>query len=180
MIASKTKLNDVYVIEPERFEDERGFFARIWSTAELAALGVAGQFVEANFSYNHQRGTLRGLHWQATPHGQAKLVGCTRGSIFDVAVDLRPDSATYKQWIGIELSSANRLMLYLPDGFAHGYLTLEDASEVLYLVTSGYVPDSGRGARWNDPAFGIRWPDVGQLIVNERDRNYPDFLDRIH
>jgi dTDP-4-dehydrorhamnose 3,5-epimerase len=175
MIASKTKLNDVYVIEPERFEDERGFFARIWSTAELAALGVAGQFVEANFSYNHQRGTLRGLHWQATPHGQAKLVGCTRGSIFDVAVDLRPDSATYKQWIGIELSSANRLMLYLPDGFAHGYLTLEDDSEVLYLVTSAYVPDSGRGARWNDPAFGIRWPDVGQHIINDRDGNYPDF-----
>ena len=175
MIASQTKLNGVYVIEPERFEDERGFFARAWSTAELAALGVAGQFVEANVSYNHQRGTLRGLHWQATPHGQAKLVSCTRGSIFDVGVDLRPNSPTYKQWMGIELSAANRLMLYLPDGFAHGYLTLEDDSEVLYLVTSGYVPDSGGGARWNDPAFGIRWPDVGQLIVNERDRNYPDF-----
>ena len=175
MIASETKLNGVYLIEPERFEDERGFFARAWSTAELSALGVAGQFIEANVSYNHQRGTLRGLHWQAPPHGQAKLVGCTRGSIFDVGVDLRPDSPTYKQWLGIELSSANRLMLYLPDGFAHGYLTLEDDTEVLYLVTSGYAPASGLGTRWNDPAFGIRWPDVGQLIVNERDRSYPDF-----
>ena len=175
MIATQTKLNGVYVIEPERFEDERGFFARTWSTAELAALGVASHFVEANFSYNHQRGTLRGLHWQAAPYGQAKLVGCTRGSIFDVGVDLRPDSETYKQWTGITLSSANRLMLYLPDGFAHGYLTLEDDSEVQYLVTSGYVPESGRGARWNDPAFGIRWPDIGQLVVNERDRSYPDF-----
>jgi len=175
MIATQTKLNGVYVIEPERFEDERGFFARTWSTAELAALGVASQFVEANFSYNHQRGTLRGLHWQAAPYGQAKLVGCTRGSIFDVGVDLRPDSETYKQWTGITLSSTNRLMLYLPDGFAHGYLTLEDDSEVQYLVTSGYVPESGRGARWNDPAFGIRWPEVGDFIINQRDRNYTDF-----
>jgi dTDP-4-dehydrorhamnose 3,5-epimerase len=175
MIATETKLSGVYVIEPERFEDERGFLARAWSTAELSALGVAGQFIEANVSYNHNGGTLRGLHWQAAPHGQAKLVACTRGSIFDVGVDLRPDSATYRQWMGIELSSANRLMLYLPDGFAHGYLTLEDDSEVLYLVTSGYALASGRGARWNDPAFGIEWPDVGQLIINERDRNYPDF-----
>ncbi len=175
MIATKTKLNGVYVIEPDRFEDERGFFARAWSTAELEALGVSGQFIEANTSYNHKRGTLRGLHWQAAPHGQDKLVRCTQGSIFDVAVDLRPDSATYRHWTSVELSAANRLMLYVPDGFAHGYLTLEDDSEVLYLVTSGYAPASARGARWNDPAFGIRWPEVGQLIANERDNNYPDF-----
>ena len=175
MIAKQTKLNGAYVIEPERFEDERGFFARAWSARELAALGTAGQFVEANLAYNHKRGTLRGLHWQAAPHGQAKLVRCTRGSIFDVAVDLRPNSETYGQWTSIQLSAANHLMFYVPDGFAHGYLTLEDDSEVLYMVTSDFEPASARGARWNDPAFGIRWPDVSELIINVRDNNYPDF-----
>jgi len=175
MIAKQTKLNGAYVIEPERFEDERGFFARAWSTAELVALGAVGQFVEANFAYNHKRGTLRGLHWQAAPHEQAKLVRCTRGSIFDVAVDLRPASTTYGQWTSVELSAANRLLFYVPDGFAHGYLTLEDDSEVLYLVTSDFAPASGRGARWNDPALGIHWPDVGELNINERDNSYPDF-----
>ena len=175
MIAKQTKLNGAYVIEPERFEDERGFFARAWSAKELSALGVVGQFVEANFAYNHKRGTLRGLHWQAAPNEQAKLVRCTRGSIFDVAVDLRPESETYGQWTSVELSAANRLLFYVPDGFAHGYLTLEDDSEVLYLVTSDFAPASSRGARWNDPALGIRWPDVGELIINERDNNYPDF-----
>ena len=176
MIAKQTKLNGAYVIEPERFEDERGFFARAWSAKELTALGAVGQFVEANFAYNRKRGTLRGLHWQAAPHEQAKLVRCTRGSIFDVAVDLRPDSATYGQWTSVELSAANRLLFYVPDGFAHGYLTLEDDSEVLYLVTSDFAPASSRGARWNDPALAIRWPDVGELIINERDNSYPDFL----
>ena len=175
MIAKQTKLNGAYVIEPEQFEDERGFFARAWSATELAALGAVGEFVEANLAYNHKRGTLRGLHWQAAPHGQAKLVRCTRGSIFDVAVDLRPDSTTYGQWTSVELSAANRVMFYVPDGFAHGYLTLEHESEVLYLVTSDYEPASARGARWNDPAFGIRWPEVNELIVNERDNNYPNF-----
>jgi dTDP-4-dehydrorhamnose 3,5-epimerase len=175
MKATETKLKDAYLIEPDVFDDERGFFARAWSGAELTALGAAGQFIEANFSYNHRRGTLRGLHWQAAPHGQAKLVRCTRGAVFDVGVDLRRDSPTYGQWTSVELSAANRLMLYLPDGFAHGYLTLEDESEVHYLVTSDYVPESGRGARWNDPAFGIEWPEMGALIMNERDKNYPDF-----
>jgi dTDP-4-dehydrorhamnose 3,5-epimerase len=175
MIASQTKLNGLFMIQPERFEDERGFFARAWSTAELTELGVVGQFVEANFSYNHKRGTLRGLHWQAAPHGQAKLVRCTRGSVFDVGLDLRPDSETYGQWTSVELSAANRAMLYVPEGFAHGYLTLEDDSEVLYLVTSRYAPESARGIRWNDPAFGIKWPDVVELIINDRDKSYPDF-----
>ncbi|HJT26293.1 MAG TPA: dTDP-4-dehydrorhamnose 3,5-epimerase [Pyrinomonadaceae bacterium] len=175
MIAKQTKLNGAYIIEPERFEDERGFFARAWSAKELTALGAVGNFVEANFAYNHKRGTLRGLHWQAAPHEQAKLVRCTRGSIFDVAVDLRPESETYGQWTSVELSAANRLLFYVPDGFAHGYLTLEDDSEVLYLVTSDFAPASSRGARWNDPALGIRWPDVGELIINERDNSYPDF-----
>lgn len=175
MKTRETKLKGAYLIEPEQFNDERGFFAREWSTAELTAIGVTGQFIEANFSYNHKRGTLRGLHWQAAPHGQAKLVRCTRGAIFDVGVDLRRDSPTYGEWISFELSAVNRLMLYIPEGFAHGYLTLADDSEVLYMVTSDYAPQSGRGARWNDPAFGIEWPEVGALIMNERDRTYPDF-----
>lgn len=175
MIARPTKLNGLVVIEPERFDDERGFFARAWSSAELTALGLVGQFIEANFSYNHEVGTMRGLHWQAAPHWQAKLVRCTRGSVFDVGVDLRPDSKTYGQWVSVELSAENRLMLYVPEGFAHGYLTLEKESEVLYLVTSGYAPGSERGIRWNDPAFGIDWPDVGELIIKDKDKNYPDF-----
>jgi dTDP-4-dehydrorhamnose 3,5-epimerase len=175
MITRDTNLKGAFVIEPERFEDARGFFARAWSVAEFTKIGAVGRFVEANFSYNHKRGTLRGLHWQATPHGQAKLVRCTRGSVFDVGVDLRPDSETYGKWMSVKLSSHNRLMLYVPEGFAHGYLTLEDESEVLYLVTNGYAPESGCGIRWNDPAFGIRWPDVGELIVNDRDKSYPDF-----
>ncbi len=165
----------MYLIEPEQFTDERGIFTRAWSETELKAAGIVDWFIEANLSYNYRRGTLRGLHWQAAPHGQAKLIRCTRGAIFDVGVDIRPDSQTYRQWMGLELSAENRLMLYLPAGFAHGYLTLADDSEVLYLVTNGHVPESGRGARWNDPAFGIRWPQVDDLIINERDKNYPDF-----
>ena len=175
MISSPTKLNDVYVIEPKQINDERGFFAPLWSANEFAALGVSGNFVEANLSYNEKRGTLRGLHWQAEPHSQDKLVSCIRGSVFDVAVDLRRSSETYGQWTSVELSAANHLMLYVPTGFAHGYLTLENHSEVLYLVTGGFVKESGQGMRWNDPAFDIRWPDVGELTMNYRDRSYPDF-----
>ncbi|HJP95010.1 MAG TPA: dTDP-4-dehydrorhamnose 3,5-epimerase [Pyrinomonadaceae bacterium] len=175
MHVKKTKFSDVYLIEPERFNDERGFFARSWSKTELHALGITSPFIESNLSYNHTRGTLRGLHWQAAPHGQAKLIRCTRGTVFDVGVDIRPESPTYGQWLGVELSAENRLMLYLPDGFAHGYLTLAHHSEVSYLVTSDYVPESARGARWNDPVFGIRWPQLDEIILNDRDKNFPDF-----
>ena len=175
MHIKETKLSGAYLIEPEQFADERGWFARAWSEAELNAAGIAERFVEANLSYNHRRGTLRGLHWQADPHGQGKLIRCTRGAIFDVGVDIRRESQTYGQWMNAELTAENRHMLYLPAGFAHGYLTLADDSEVLYLVTSGYVPESGRGARWNDPAFNIRWPQLDKLIINQRDKDYPDF-----
>lgn len=175
MRARETKLEGAFVVEPELFEDARGFFARAWSVAEFAALGAAGAFLEANVSYNRRRGTLRGLHWQESPHGQAKLVRCTRGRIFDVGVDIRPGSPTRGQWVGVELSADNRLALYLPAGFAHGYLALEDGAEVSYLVTGVYAPASERGARWDDPAFGIEWPDGGELIINDRDRRYPDF-----
>lgn len=175
MIITETKLAGVYVIEPPRFEDERGFFAPTFSAREFAARGMSGVFVENNISYSKIRGTVRGMHFQVAPYGQAKLVRCTRGAVFDVAVDLRPDSPTFKQWVGVELSAENRSMLYLPADCGHGYQTLVDNTEVFYMVSAVYVPESGRGFRWDDPAFGIEWPDVGERVVNERDQKYPDF-----
>jgi dTDP-4-dehydrorhamnose 3,5-epimerase len=175
MILRETGIEGAFVAAPERFDDERGFFARAWSEREFAERGVAAHFIEGNVSHNVRRGTLRGMHYQAAPHGQAKLVRCTRGRIYDVGVDLRPDSPTFRRWVGAELSAENRLMLYLPAEFAHGYLTLEDDTEVYYLVDNVFAPDSARGARWDDPAFRIEWPDAGSLIINERDRTYPDF-----
>jgi dTDP-4-dehydrorhamnose 3,5-epimerase len=175
MILKETDIEGAFVVAPERFDDERGFFARAWSEREFAERGVAARFIEGNLSHNARRGTLRGLHYQAAPHGQAKLVRCTRGRVFDVGVDLRPRSPTFRRWVGVELSAENRLMLYLPAEFAHGYLTLEDDAEVSYLVDNDFAPESARGARWDDPAFRIEWPDAGPLIINERDRTYPDF-----
>ena len=175
MIFTETKISGVFLIEPERFEDERGFFAPSFSQREFAARGLAGQFVENNISFNKRRGTLRGLHYQAAPYGQAKLVRCTSGAVFDVAVDLRRESPTFRRWVGVELTARNRLMVYLPGELAHGFQTLEDDTEVFYQVSEFYRPDSYRGLRWNDPAFGIEWRDAGELIILERDLRYPDF-----
>lgn len=175
MITKATKLLGAFIVEPEQFSDERGFFARSWSEPELTALGVESRFIEGNMSFNIRAGTLRGMHYQAAPYGQAKLVRCTRGAIYDVGVDLRADSETFKQWVGIELTAENRLMLYLPGNFAHGYLSLEDDTEVHYQVTGDYSPEYARGFRWDDPAFGLKWPQTNGLIINERDRTYPDF-----
>ncbi|HEY2971170.1 MAG TPA: dTDP-4-dehydrorhamnose 3,5-epimerase [Pyrinomonadaceae bacterium] len=175
MIITETKLPDVYLIEPLRFEDDRGFFAPSFSAQEFAARGMASVFVENNISYSKNRGTLRGIHYQAAPHGQAKVVRCTRGAVFDVAVDLRPDSPTFKQWVGFKLSEENRSMLYVPGDCGHGYQTLDDDTEVFYMVSQVYVPESGRGYRWNDPAFGIAWPDVGARHLIKRDQEYPNF-----
>jgi len=172
---TETKLEGVYVIEPDRFEDERGFFAPSFSRREFEARGLVGQFVESNISYNFRRGTLRGLHYQAAPHGQAKLVRCTRGAIFDVAVDLRPGSKTFRQWFALELTAENHLMLYLPGDLAHGFQTLEDETEVFYQVSGFYHPESYEGLRWDDPAFRIEWPDVSERIMLARDLSYPDF-----
>lgn len=171
----ETFIEGVYSIEPHRFEDERGFFAPSFSAKEFAARGLCSTFLETNISYSKNRGTVRGMHYQAAPHGQAKLVRCTRGTVFDVAVDLRPASATFKQWIGVELSEENRHMLYLPADCAHGYQTLVDDTEVFYMVSEVYVPQSGRGFRWNDPAFGIDWPNADARVLNKRDQDYPDF-----
>lgn len=175
MIITNTNIDGVFVLEPERFEDERGFFARAWSEKELAALGVESRFVEGNLSFNKQRGTLRGMHYQAAPNEQTKLVRCTRGAVYDVAVDLRAGSPTFGQWVGMELTTENRLMLYVPGDFGHGYLTLEDETEVYYQVTAAYAPESSFGFRWNDPEFRIEWPQVHDLIINRRDLEYPDF-----
>lgn len=177
MIFRETKIEDVVIIEPERFEDERGFFAHSWSRREFAAAGLEPDLLECNISFNKRKGTLRGMHYQAAPHGQTKLVRCTRGSIFDVALDLRPGSPTHRQWVGVELSEHNRLMLYVPKDLAHGFQTLEDETEVFYQVSSsGFVPESGRGVRWDDPAFGIEWPHADERIINARDREYVDFV----
>jgi dTDP-4-dehydrorhamnose 3,5-epimerase len=174
MIFRHTEIAGVWVIEPERLEDERGFFARTWDPKELGQRGLNPELAQCSISYNRARGTLRGLHYQAAPYEEAKLVRCTAGAIFDVAVDLRPGSSTLREWFGAELSAENRLALYVPQGCAHGFLTLEDDSEVHYQISQAYVPEAARGARWDDAAFGITWP--GEVVViNERDRSYPDF-----
>lgn len=175
MIFSETKLKGIYFIEPRRFEDERGFFAPSFLAREFAARGMASEFVENNISYSQSRGTLRGMHYQAAPYGQDKLIRCTRGAIFDVAVDLRPDSPTFKQWFGVELTAENRSMVYVPGDCGHGFQTLVDDTEIFYMVSRPYVPESRRGFRWDDPSFSIDWPDVGARVLIERDQSYPDF-----
>lgn len=174
MIFTETKLTGAFVIELERLVDMRGFFAMNWSEREFGARGLVPRFVESNISCSNKRGTLRGMHYQAQPHGQVKLVRCTMGSIFDVIIDLRPGSPTFKQWVSVELTAENRRMLYVPLDFAHGFQTLEDNTEVTYQMSSPYHPESSRGVRWDDPAFGIPWPEAERVII-ARDREYPDF-----
>jgi dTDP-4-dehydrorhamnose 3,5-epimerase len=175
MIFTEREVKGVYVIELERFEDERGFFAPSFSQREFEAHGLVGRFLENNVSYNRRRGTLRGLHYQAAPYGQAKLVRCTRGSIFDVAVDLRPTSPTFRQWVGVRLTQENRLMLYLPGNMAHGFQALEDDTEVFYQVSEVYTPEAYMGYLWNDPAFGVKWPLPDERVLSKRDESYSYF-----
>ena len=170
----ETKLRGAFVIEPQRIDDERGFFARNWSQREFAAHGMDASFVESNASRSLKKGTLRGMHFQASPHAQVKLVRCTQGAIYDVIIDLRPGSPTFKNWVAAELTAANGRLLYVPQGFAHGFQTLVPNTEVFYLVSAYYAPESAGGVRWNDPAFAIQWPEDSRTII-ERDRNYPDF-----
>ena len=174
MIFTETKLKGAFIIELEKFEDERGFFALSWSEKVFAERGLEARLLECNVSFNRKRGTLRGMHYQQAPYGQAKLVRCTMGAIYDVIIDLRPASPTIKQWVGVELTAANRLMLYIPEGFAHGFQTLADDTEILYQMSSVYVPESSRGVRWNDPAFRITWPLMVE-VIGERDSLYRDF-----
>jgi dTDP-4-dehydrorhamnose 3,5-epimerase len=172
VIFSPTALDGVWQIDLERRTDPRGYFARSFCADEFAAHGLPTGFVQCNVSFNVRRGTLRGMHWQAAPHPEGKLVRCTRGAIFDVVVDLRRDSATLHRWIGCELTAENGRALYIPPGFAHGFQTLADDSEVFYQMTEAYHGDLSRGARWDDPAFGIVWP-LPDPILSERDLMHP-------
>ncbi|MBP1735805.1 MAG: dTDP-4-dehydrorhamnose 3,5-epimerase, partial [Deltaproteobacteria bacterium] len=155
-------------------EDERGFFARSFCAKEFKEHGLNQNIAQCNISYNGKKGTLRGMHYQAAPHEEAKLVRCTMGAIYDVIIDLRPDSSTFKKWIGVELTKENRRMLYVPEGFAHGFQTLEDHTEVLYQMSEFHHPEWARGVRWNDPTFGIFWP-VNVEIISIGDQQYLDF-----
>ncbi len=167
-----TPLAGAYVIELEPNADERGSFARIWCRDEFLRHGLNPDLAQCSTSFNRKRGTLRGLHFQAEPHGEAKLVRCTRGRIYDVIVDLRPDSRSFRKWFAVELWPDSNTSVYVPEGFAHGFQTLEDDSEVLYMISAPYAPDAARGVRWNDPALGIRWP-LPDPILSARDREFP-------
>lgn len=175
MIFTETSIPGAFVIEPERQIDERGFFARTWSAAEFAEHGLDARLVQCSISFNERAGTLRGMHYQLPPHAETKLVRCTRGAVHDVLVDLRASSPAFLGHVACVLSMENRRMLYVPEGVAHGYQTLEDTSEVFYQMSAAYAPTHARGVRWDDPRFGIVWPPVATRVMNERDRGYPDF-----
>ncbi len=170
-----TALHGTYVLEPETKPDDRGYFARAWCEKECAANGIDFRIVQCNLSFNRRANTLRGMHYQAPPHAEAKVIRCTRGRVYDVLVDLRPDSPSFRKWVAYELTPENRLALYAPAGLAHGFQTLEDESELFYLMSAFHHPESARGVRWDDPAFGIKWPDCANRLLCDRDRSYPDF-----
>lgn len=174
MIFTETKLKGAYVIELEKREDDRGFFARTWCAKEFGAVGLKTNLVQQNMSLTFKRGTLRGMHFQTAPHAETKVVRCTKGRIYDVIIDLRPESETYKQWFGIELSADKYNMLYVPEGFAHGFVTIEDNCEVSYLVTAFYEKTADSGVRYNDPAFNIEWP-IEVTHVSEKDAAFADY-----
>ncbi len=169
---SPTKLPGVWIVDLERHEDERGFFARSWCQRELAQRGLDARLVQCNISFNHKKGTLRGMHYQAPPHEEAKLVRCTRGAIYDVVLDLRASSPTHRQWVAMELTAQNGRALYVPAGCAHGFQTLEDNTEVFYQMSQFFELESARGIRWNDPTLAIRWP-IANPTLSERDRKLP-------
>lgn len=174
MIFAETKLPGAFIIEVERLEDERGFFARAWCKKEFEAHSLNSDWAQANLAFSRRGGTLRGLHYQVAPYEEAKLVRCIRGAIYDVIVDLRPESPTYRQWLGVELTADNRKMLYVPEGFAHGYQTLADNTETFYQVSQFYSPESERGLRYDDPAFGIEWP-IDVQVISDKDKSWSDY-----
>lgn len=173
MIFEETKLKGAYIIDINKLEDERGFFGRTFCKKEFESLGLNVNITQANIAHNKHKGTLRGMHMQQSPFGETKLVRCTKGAIYDVIIDLRADSETFKQWFGVELSAENFKMIYVPEGFAHGYLVLEDDSDITYQVTQYYTRSHETGVRWNDPAFNIKWP-MEPLMISEKDRNMPN------
>jgi dTDP-4-dehydrorhamnose 3,5-epimerase len=171
---TETKLPGVYIIDVEPIGDSRGFFARTWAQDEFAAHGLDTEIAQCNLSGNARTGTLRGMHCQDSPHEENKLVRCSRGALYDVALDLRPDSPTFTQWVATELTAENRRAFYIPKGCAHGFQTLTDDTEVFYQISAYYAPAAARGVRWDDPAFGITWP-LPVTVISERDANHPDF-----
>jgi dTDP-4-dehydrorhamnose 3,5-epimerase len=171
----KTNLKDVYCIELRKIEDERGFFARALCANEFRKNGLNDTFVQANIGYNFKKGTLRGFHYQVAPSEEAKLIRCISGAIYDVLIDLRPTSPTYHRWEGYYLRAEEYSMLFIPKGFAHAYMTLEDNTEVYYSVSEFYSPESERGIRWNDPAFQISWPEGGPKVISKKDNDWEDY-----
>lgn len=175
MIFTETKLKGAFMIDLELVKDERGFFARTWCKKEFSKYGLNPNLVQCSTSLNLKKSTIRGMHFQLSGYEEAKLVRCTRGSMFDVIIDLRPTSKTFKEWVSYELTSENRRMIYAPEGFAHGFQTLEDNTEVLYHMSEYYLPEHATGVRWNDPAFNISWPETKNITISEKDKSYPAF-----
>jgi len=174
MIFTETKLKGLFIIDVEAISDERGFFARTFCQKEFAQRGLISEFVQCSISHNKAKGTLRGMHYQARPHEEVKIVSCIRGAIFDVSIDLRPDSYSYKQWVGVELTAENNRSLYIPEGCAHGFLTLRDDAEVYYQISTFFHPNSAKGLKWDDPAFGIEWLET-PIVVSEKDDSFEPF-----
>jgi len=170
----ETEFKGAFIVEPELLEDDRGFFARTWCKKEFEQHGLNPDLVQCSISFNRRKGTLRGMHHQVAPAEETKLVRCSMGAIYDVIIDLRPNSPTFKAWVSVELTAENRKMIYIPVGFSHGFITLTDNTEILYQMSEFYAPECARGVRWNDPAFDIDWPSEVK-VISEKDMQYPDF-----
>lgn len=175
MIFTETELKGAFILDVKKMEDERGFFGRSYCQKEFEDHGINPHVVQANVSYNKVKGTLRGMHYQMHPYEETKLVRCVRGAIYDVIIDLRKDSPTYTKWIGVELREGSYKMLFVPEGFAHGFITLEDNTEVIYQVSQFYTPGSEKGIRWNDKAFNIKWP-IEPVVISEKDQQHSDYI----
>jgi dTDP-4-dehydrorhamnose 3,5-epimerase len=175
MIFTETKLKGAFIIDVEPYHDERGSFVRTWCKKDFADHGLNVQFVQSNLSYNKKKGIIRGMHFQAPPYEEIKLVSCIKGEIYDVIIDLRPKSETFKQWISVVLSDKNQKMLYIPEGFAHGFQALEDNTYVFYQMSEYYHPECARGIRWNDPSFNLPWPISKDIVISHKDTSYQEF-----
>jgi dTDP-4-dehydrorhamnose 3,5-epimerase len=173
---TETKLKGAFIVEIEKLTDVRGFFARCWCAKEFEARGLNSRVVQTNLSFNRKKATLRGMHYQIAPHQESKLIRCTRGAIYDVIIDLRPASPTYKQWTGVELTAGNYTLFFIPEDFAHGFITLADNTEITYQVSQFYAPGSEKGIRYDDPTFDIQWP-LEVRVISDKDSNWPDFVD---
>jgi dTDP-4-dehydrorhamnose 3,5-epimerase len=175
MLFSELSIPGAYTIELSCIEDHRGFFARTFCREEFSKRGLNPYFEQGCISYNRKKGTLRGMHYQEAPHAEVKIIRCVKGSLYDVLLDLRPSSPTFKKWVGVELNEAQYCLLYLPEGIAHGFQTLQDDTEISYQISTAYAPEAARGVRWDDPAFGIQWP-LKVEVISEKDQNYPLFV----